>query len=587
MSKKEDTIKLVRERISRAEKYWEDENKSKFDRYRRYLRIKHWPEAFEMRDRITVPYIHAILRSKLPAVYLHNPTFNLSLKEKTGYLNPETTRNLKTVQSLMNYIPEEIGLESEAKSVVLDHLAFGRGVIKVGYEFEYEADPDNPKILVDRFFTKRISYPDGSFVSDPVSNSGLKDARWCAEKITKPLKDVQEDKNFKNTAELTANAKIKDDLIGSKKEGKDEEYLDYWMYWEKDRYGMVNKYMCIVVDQDTIIKEGVNPYSHGDWPYEELDLYSIPDYPFPIGEIEPIETQQNELDKAESLMFSHMKKFIQKYKARKGSIDDKAADALASPENTVVEMEDPQADLVPLENPSMNSAIPMATQTVKADMNEISGISEYRRGAAPEGDRRTATEASLIESGAKQRSDDALRNVERFMSRVGRKLLQLLQQYMTEEFAMKISGDGTEPTDWQQITPEDIQGEFTITVEPESTAPINKEMEKRQALELYNLLRGDEFVNPIWLIEHLLIAFKITDVEKAFKAPQDYGTELQQQQQQAEMQQMQGQMQGGQEGGPPTPPKEGQGPAEQVEPNRLQRYMQGPEASGFVEGKEV
>jgi len=561
LSKQEETA-LIKSRIDRAVKYFNNENENKYKRFQRFLKIKHWPEGKENRDRITVPYIHSIIRTKLPSVYLKNPKWDISFKRKMDIMEPGNIKNAENVRNVMDYMPEEIGLEEEVKSTVLDTLAFGRGVVSIGFEFDYE-EGENPKILVDRFFVNRLSYPTGCFIMDPVSNNGLKGARWCAEKITKPLKDIKEDKNFKNTKDLKPNAKFSDDILGEKKAGQEEEYLEYWMYWEKNRFGVVDKYKCIVADQETVIKEGVNPYAHGEFPYEELDQYEVPDYAFPIGDIEPLETQQQELDTVESILLNHVKKFIQKYKARKGQLDSKARDALVSPENTVIELEE-MDDIMALENPAVNNSVPLATSTIKADMDNTSGVNDARRGAGNENDRKTATEVAVVESGARSRSDETLHIVERFMGRVGRKLLQTIQQYMTEEVYIRINGDGSSPEDWIGLTSEDIQGEYDINVVPESTTPINKEMEKKKALELYNILKNDPLVNPVWLLEYVVSAYGILDINRALKTPEEFAQEKEQALLEQGTQSMISGM-GGEAGAPPEAP--GQEQQEAVNPN--------------------
>ena len=184
---KQDELKTIKDRIERGRKYWERENKDKFERFRNYLKIKHYPDFKTNFDRITVPMIHSIIRTKLAAIFFRNPKYIVAPKRK---INPqaltETVINQESMQVVMDYLPEELDMKTELKDSVLDYIAFGKGVVKVGFEFEMEAGSegklkqaynkvkevvtgkeDVPKILIDRFFTKRVSYPLGDFVIDP------------------------------------------------------------------------------------------------------------------------------------------------------------------------------------------------------------------------------------------------------------------------------------------------------------------------------------------------------------------------------------------------------------------------------------
>jgi hypothetical protein len=394
-------------------------------------------------------------------------------------------------------------------------------VDKVKKAFTGKEEPieeEVPKIMVDRFFVNRISFPRGDFIYDPESTNGLKGARWCAEKVIEPLEDVKSRANFKNTGELKSNATLKEDLVKmtgeEQKDAPDTDRVEYFRYWEKNRYGVVDKCIAIVPDQDIILYTGKNPYDHRDWPFEEVTLYDIPDYLFSMGDIEPLDQQQQLLDKSESIMFMHLKRFLQKYKLKKGAVDAKAREALQSPQNTGIELEE-MNDIQALENPSVNQTVPLATDTVKGDMTQIAGNSEYDRAALPEKNR-TLGEAQLVQMGSQLRSDEARRNIDKFLKRVGRKLMQVVQQYMTEEMMLQISGDGTGEKDFLKIDSEQLQGEFDLEIEPYSAAPLSREYVKKQSLDLYNLLIKDTdltYVARNELRRNVLEAFEYKNVD--------------------------------------------------------------------------
>lgn len=511
MSAKEKSkeIAVISSRISSGSKYWKDQNESKFKKYRNYLKINHYPGDTRT-DQVTVPYVHAIVRAKLPSLYFRNPKAIIKPKRK---ISPDSQqlimKNIDNIKSVMEYLPEEIGMEQECKRAILDYVAFGKGVVKIGFEFE--KDDENKKIMVDRFYVKRVGYPNGDFIYDPESTNGLAGARWCAEKITESLEDVKGNKLFENTSDLESNATIDESILldnDSKVDevNKDRDRLEYWHYWHKDRYGVVDKCCYVVTDQKKILKEYDSSPFGSDWPYEEVNNYQIPDYAFPIGDIEPIDTQQQELDNLESILIRHAKTFIQKYVGQKGDLDEKAKSALESPNHTYIETKD-SPTIRALENPSVNSTVPLSTDTIKFDMTKVTAVSDYDTAVVPEKSR-TLGEAQLIQSGSENRKEDARRDIVEFMKRVYRKLLVTVQMYMTEDMLLMISGDGSSANDWKSITPEMIEGEYDVDIEPISVLPTNKNQIRQDTLLLFREMIKDPML-PIegkstlrkWLLE--------------------------------------------------------------------------------------
>ena len=512
-------ISTIKNRISRGKKYWEKENKEKFDKFRRFLQIKHYPDGADNIDQITVPFIHAIIRAKLPFLYYRNPEAVVTPKRKIARDKLEQTlANIDSVRAVMEYIPIEINMEREIRKAVTDRVAFGRGIVNIGFEYEIE-DPgkkgvinktldkvkdfvtgketptqEEIKILVDRFFVRRVSYPKGFFIYDPEATDGLNDARWCAEKMIEPLADVKANKKFKHTNKLKPNCQVDKSLSLDKtdKEESDEERLEYYVYYGKNRYGVVNECKYVVPDQDITMSETGNPYMHGDFPYEELDGYSVPDYLFPLGDVEPLVTQQHELDLMESIQTMHARSFVQKYVYKEGALTPSQISNLTDPTATLVGISE-EAQLRALENPAVNQTVPMTTNMIKEDMTKISGVSEYDTAVIPRTET-TLGEAQMVQGGANNRKEDDKKAVENFVGRVMNKLFAVVQQYMTEDMVIRISGDGTREEEWLTKTSDDIQGEFDFAIQPNSASPINKEKLRADNLLLYDKFGKDPII---------------------------------------------------------------------------------------------
>ena len=141
------------------------------------------------------------------------------------------------------------------------------------------------------------------------------------------------------------------------------------------------------------------PYAYGQ-PFVMLRNYDVPDYFYPMGDLEAIESLQEELDKTRSQLVNARKRYARKYLFHERSFGPEGREALEA---------DDDGRLVPVvdENKSLNEVVIPMPQTplspeiynysaiIEQDINTVSGVSEYARGSMPE-IRRTATEASII-----------------------------------------------------------------------------------------------------------------------------------------------------------------------------------------------
>jgi len=154
------------------------------------------------------------------------------------------------------------------------------------------------------------------------------------------------------------------------------------------------------------------------------------------------------------------------------------------------------------------------SEIVEADINTVSGVSEYARGQMPE-IRRTATEASIIADAGNARAADKLAIVEIGIGQIARRVIQLMQQFMTGEQMAQVSNRGESL--FVKYARDDIVGEYDFSVEAGSTQPINDTIRKQQAVSLLNALAPlvGTVIDPAALAKHVLTnGFGIKDPDK-------------------------------------------------------------------------
>ena len=231
------------------------------------------------------------------------------------------------------------------------------------------------------------------------------------------------------------------------------------------------------------------PFAFGH-PFVMLRNYDVPDHFYPMGELEAIEPLQLELNETRTQMMNHRKRFSRKWLYKESAFDADGRNALESDEDNImvpVVSEDQLGNVVaPM--PAVISPPEFYNQSnlISSDIDRVSGVSEYMRGALPE-IRRTATEAAIAQDAANARASDKLAAIERTIADCARRLVMLAQQYMTGEQVIRIVGESSVPA-WLNFDRDYVTGEFDFDVEGGSTAPVNESFRRQMALQVVDAM---------------------------------------------------------------------------------------------------
>jgi hypothetical protein len=542
---KQERLKRYKNRLKHAER-WREE-KGYDDTWHRMLDLytgKHFPVGMEDEDRIAINMAFSTINVIFPALTVNHPKIEVLANK------PQDEDRAVISEGVINYWWRHYDFRAPFRRAAKDFLTVGHGWIKVGYKFEEETveldenekmsqfddlieeassfageNPDlaeelptdeeiaanlpETKTIIkeDRPTLERVS-PFDMYI-DPEATC-MEDARWIAQRIIRPLEDVREDKKYKAKTRATckADAVISSDWLSHEQKKKMDSDIDRVTVWEF--YDLVTGSMCVFCEaaDDYLIDPKEMPYAFGH-PYEFIANYEVPDEFYPIGDLEMVEAPQQELNKTRSQMMNHRKKYGRKYLYRASALGPEGRQGLESNEdNIAIEVID---DNQPLQDVIMPVPItPMAgdlyqySDIIQSDMDKVSGVNEYARGATPE-IRRTATEAAMIQDGANARSADKLAVIEISIGNIARKVLQLAQQFMTGEQAARIIGaDGKQF--WFEYAYEDIEGEFDFQVEAGSTQPQNETNRRQQAVAMMNSLGPfvGSVIDPGVLARHVL-----------------------------------------------------------------------------------
>jgi hypothetical protein len=494
-------ITRYRGRIEQSRQWRREENYD--DLWQRMINLyrgKHYRTTAD-EDRLLVNVAFATINVIGPSVSVNHPKITVNAKKF------EDADRAVVTEAIVNYWWRHYDCQRDFRRAVKDMLILGHGWLKTGYRFvertegEYDftdeladAAPESiseseVKITEDRPFVERIS-PFDVFVDPDATN--MNDMRWIAQRIRRPLAEVKKDKRYNAAARQEASPshyskwKIDDRRKTRTSYEEQDGYVEIWEFYDIDR----NKMSVFCDGGDKFLVSPVDiPFAFGH-PFVMLRNYDIPDYFYPMGELEAIEPLQLELNETRTQMMNHRKRFSRKWLYKESAFDADGRSALESDEDNVmvpVVSEDGLSNVV-VPMPAVISPPEFYNQSnlISSDIDRVSGVSEYMRGALPE-IRRTATEAAIAQDAANARASDKLASIERTIADCARRLVMMAQQYMTGEQAIRVVGEGSMPA-WLNFDRDYVQGEFDFDVEGGSTAPVNESFRRQMALQVVDAM---------------------------------------------------------------------------------------------------
>jgi hypothetical protein len=520
-------------------------------------RGRHWPRgASSNEDMITVNLAFSTINVIAPSVSVNHPKIVVIPNSQ------ENEDRSAFVEAVVNHLWRHHDFRKPFRRAVKDFLIFGHSWVKVGWKFleqerslgEGERDemleealmeadafaaedpilagglptddemaaniPQTTMMVVeDQPFVERIS-PFDIFV-DPEATC-LEDAKWIAQRIVRPLEEAQADKRYKASVRKNLSAdSLLYPMYAVTSRQQQEEYLD------TEERCVVYEYYDILENTLSVLPQSgdqflidpiVMPYAYGQ-PFVMMRNYDVPDFFYPMGDLEALESLQLELDKTRSQMMNARKRYARKYLYHERSFGPEGREALESDQDgrlvPVVDENKPLIEtVVPMPQTPLSPEIYNMSEIVEGDINTVSGVSEYARGQMPE-IRRTATEASIIADAGNARAADKLATVELAIAQIGRRVIQLMQQFMTGEQMAQVADKGGSL--FVPYGRDDIVGEYDFSVEAGSTQPMNDTIRKQQAVSLLNAMAPlvGTVIDPAALAKHVLMnGFGIKDPDK-------------------------------------------------------------------------
>lgn len=484
-----------------------DSYEDKWDRfYKIYRSYVDETKYKERQSKLFVPFTFTVIE----AIHSRMMNWLFSVEPVVTILpmGEEDVKKAEVLDKLIQYQLRLMRFFQIADAWLKECLIYGSSVLKV----RWNPQKGMPEVI-------HIDLRD--FYVDPKADH--MNYKWCFHRTIRDidyLREMEKAGIYQNIDEVATGTDVETakkerlDLIG---EGATEytaeeleKAVELLEYWEDDR-------VVTIANRAVIIREAKNPFYHGKKPFVHIINNVVPHEFYGLGEVEPLERLQHELNAkrnqrldAVNLILNPIFKLI---RGKGVNIDD----VQNMQPGSIVRMNEPDG-LQPLLVPDVKTSAYNEEEMVKRDMQDVSGMYDYARGATP-ARRETATAITSLQEMANMRFQKRLRLIiEMGIIRLTEMLVALNQQYMTTTKVIPIVGRG-EGINFMRVTPQEIQGQFDyIPKTPLASPEIAKGVERRQLIELLGVLTNVKPLLPELELREVIIkiieAFGWKDIEK-------------------------------------------------------------------------
>ena len=405
---------------------------------------------------------------------------------KVGWAYTESTRDRTA---------DEVSVQTDEAMAAAEEMGYGQGgmldqelvdqIVEAVAITEQIVETDEPY----------VEYVSPYDMYLPADSRRMNTSRWVCQRIRVPKDEIEENDMFDKKAveNLITDTSYADpatlDMLNQTPQNLPSTFAYVTVF---EFYDMRDRTLCIFQqDAEIPLYEGPIPYAHRYPPFVHMRNFSDGGSTFwGFGDVENVAGIQLMINEIMVAEINDLKRVGNKYFINK---------KVLTPEVTRALQEAKPDQVIPIDLPgniTMNEVIqPVQRLATPQDnyymedklqgyVQQILGISDLQAGSIQSASRVPATAVASLDGAQTTRSMEKMVNVEKASREIGTRMLALCQQFLDEGKAIRIAGPNA-PT-WFQVTPEDIDGEFSVEAEGGSTQAINPAARARQGLEILN-----------------------------------------------------------------------------------------------------
>lgn len=522
--KETESVSRWKDRISVAEKYRERMEEEKG--WKRYRQMYKGIYDVEINGR-KVPVINEVfsyIQTLMSGLYFRDPYLAVNAK-RSGSI-----RGAKIIEAAVNYYWRELGIKQEMEIELIDTGLIGHGWHKTGIIANEEGGLAVPKL-----YSSRVSYQDMIF--NIAARRVPQDCSWMAQKILLPVDEVK--KLYKGLSEIKGGPHplLKKDDYNDSMFVDDIQFAVLYEIWDRAE----GKIRLLCQEHNKWLEEKDWPKELETYAFDFLNWNPIPDEPYPLSDIAPLEPQILEKIKLFFQMLNHVKRWNRQLLMQTGLMDDTELDKFETGADgqVILTAKDPNTGTKVLDYPPLPTDYYLIMDRLDQMIRVIGGLPEFAKGGTTQSKTRTLGELQLMAQGATARSDRKLDCVETHCENIAKKLIAHIKSNFSAMVPqiVKITGEETQEvleafgeaydpnSGTVQFSADDITGEYDVEVKAGSTLPLNRETRKAvmgQILETASKLAALPTLPPFIqvLVQEILRDYDIKSLQVAFDEQQ-------------------------------------------------------------------
>lgn len=461
---------------------------------------------------LPVNLMFSVLRSLTPQIILRNPKVTVTPR-KHGQL---AELNARIVQKIDNWLLSELMVKREMKKIVGDCFFAGTASGFVGYDSMFgfnseDADPSG-QFSLSQFDKKgdRIEINKGvnpgmpwflrsrpEDVVFPWGCTSIESADWVAMRVFRRVVDLQKDKRYSHTKELTGElSPVRTYPDGGKlADWKDAtnfspdpeaRWVELWQVHD----ARTGKVLALTM-QNTgkLLRKDTDEMQVSGLPIETVSFNPDPDYIYGIPDARIIEPQLLELMDIRTQAQRHRQVDILKGLIKKGALTPEEKQKLKSGDiGALIEIDTDGAlrdAVVPL-NPGVGGILTDLNamgSVVQGDVREMVGFSRILQGEYQGKTHVSSAETNAVMQSANIRLDERRDAMADMLGKVVGKFNAYIFKYWTQEKVESIVGpDGAQW--WIKYTGSQLKDDYNLVVEPEEGTSLDTNTKRQELMEV-------------------------------------------------------------------------------------------------------
>jgi hypothetical protein len=466
---------------------------------------------------VTIPRMAVNIEGMVGYFTQSDPKFILDPRNR-----PDQVEQAKRKEALVNYTWEEQDFARPWRSALKELIITGNCILKTGYVTELDeaallkaeetegAKKKKGEVVISYDQAIKANYatlkhvPIHRFLYDLGAPDGtIKTARWVAELIVRPARDVMADNRYDAAARkamqtgeetpqtyqdfraanedvLLHEAQNDSYLVGTQE--YDHQNIVLAEIW--DRRYKVRRVYALGVTKPLLVEDWPYPYLD-DFPYIQCKFINVLDEPWGIGYVKLAQDPQKMLDRTRTKMAEHVKKFNAKLLTWGLDADERRR--LGDDEHGAVINMGQGGKLENYFPPSLGQDFYRVSEIFANDLESLT-LTDQMIGGGALPSRTSAEEVRTRTQLFGMKLSDASKAIDKMLHAVGQQTSQHIAANMEVDQVVRLLGE--EGADWIKVEPEDVRVDTLVRVQSTSRQPPDPAREKQMSLDfLERMLR--------------------------------------------------------------------------------------------------